>query len=249
MLTMTEIDNNRDRFMSLISELEQELGVAEGSLDTLKEYLDKSDFYFAPASTQYAYSYEGGRCEHCLNVYDIMCKLNEMNKDFSKVMIPKVSIMITSLFHDLYKINYYEEYIKNEKVYSDDGKKSDELGRFDWVSKKVFGIKDVSKRYTVGDGGITSYTILTRFLLIEPNEAAAIINHTSGMDKLVNDSRTTEVIAKYPIATLLHTADYLSTFYYPNVEHFDYPVEEEVEEESTEEVKEDSDKDVDDLPF
>ena len=35
----------------------------------LREYLFKSDFFRAPASTRYHCAYEGGLCEHSVNTY------------------------------------------------------------------------------------------------------------------------------------------------------------------------------------
>lgn len=233
MLTMTDITNNKDRFLDLITELEQKMGLEEGSLDNLKEYLSKTDFFFAPGSTQYSYSYDGGLCEHCLNVYDIMTNLNtKLNSDFRVAPLDEISVTIVSLFHDLYKINYYEEYVKNKKVYSETGKKSDELGRFDWISEKTFTIKDSSERTTYGSNGLNSYFIISKFINLNKEEATAIINHTSGMDTFVADKNVTDVISKSPLTCLLHMADYMSTFYLSNMEKL--PEESEDEEESSE---------------
>ena len=42
--------------------------------DKLLDYLiSKSDFFTAPASTQYHLCREGGLCEHSLNVYKCLC--------------------------------------------------------------------------------------------------------------------------------------------------------------------------------
>ena len=65
------------------------------------------------------------------------------------------------------------------------------------------------------------------------------------MDKILNDGRTTEIIAKYPLASMLHTADYLSTFYMPNVNGVIY---EEEKEEDTDESSEETTQNPE-LPF
>ena len=53
----------------------------EGS-DKLLEYLasSKSDFFTAPASTRYHGAYEGGLCEHSMNVYHCLCSYLERER-------------------------------------------------------------------------------------------------------------------------------------------------------------------------
>ena len=40
-------------------------------IDKLLAWIEKSDFYKAPASTRFHGSYEGGLLEHSLNVYKV----------------------------------------------------------------------------------------------------------------------------------------------------------------------------------
>ena len=44
-------------------------------MDKLLDWLEKSDFYRAPASTKYHGAYEGGLCEHSLDVLEQALKL------------------------------------------------------------------------------------------------------------------------------------------------------------------------------
>ena len=41
-------------------------------IDKLLAWIEKSDFYKAPASTRFHGSYEGGLLEHSLNVYKVL---------------------------------------------------------------------------------------------------------------------------------------------------------------------------------
>ena len=41
-------------------------------MDKLLEFLEKTDFYTAPASTRFHGAYEGGLLEHSLKVYEIL---------------------------------------------------------------------------------------------------------------------------------------------------------------------------------
>lgn len=66
-------------------------------------------FFSAPASTRFHGSYPGGLVFHTLNV---AYELRELVK-FYEVDIPKDSIILTALGHDLCKIGVYEETIVN----------------------------------------------------------------------------------------------------------------------------------------
>lgn len=43
-------------------------------MDELINFIEKSDFFKAPASTRFHGSYEGGLLEHSLNVYKLLCE-------------------------------------------------------------------------------------------------------------------------------------------------------------------------------
>ena len=78
--------------------------------DKLLEYLlsPNSDFFKAPASARFHSSYEGGLCEHSLNVYD--CLVSYLNSDMSKSLgfeYSEESVAIVALLHDLCKIDEF----------------------------------------------------------------------------------------------------------------------------------------------
>ena len=74
----------------------------EGAV-ALLEYINKTDFFTAPASAKYHEDYEGGLVEHSINVYNALSKLNkELNLGFTDE-----SVAIISLLHDLCKIDAY----------------------------------------------------------------------------------------------------------------------------------------------
>ena len=63
---------NIERFESLLRSTER------AGMDSLMEFIRKSDFYTAPASTRYHSCHEGGLLEHTLNVYDrLVSKFND----------------------------------------------------------------------------------------------------------------------------------------------------------------------------
>lgn len=56
-----------------ISRFEAELAkIQRPGMDKLMEYIKKSDFYTAPASTKYHLSTPGGLLQHSLNVLDAL---------------------------------------------------------------------------------------------------------------------------------------------------------------------------------
>ena len=46
-------------------------------IDNLLDFLDRTDFYTAPASTKFHNSFEGGLLKHSLNVYDALKDLTK----------------------------------------------------------------------------------------------------------------------------------------------------------------------------
>ena len=103
---------SRDRFIEVFrSKIKR-----EGS-EKLLEYIISSDFFTAPASARYHSSYEGGLCDHCLNVYDCLC--DYLNRDVAKTKYKlnysEETIAIVSLLHDLCKVNVYKPSFRNVK--------------------------------------------------------------------------------------------------------------------------------------
>lgn len=60
---------NKERFLSLCENIQRE------GKDDLMAWLEKSDFYSAPASTRFHGNYAGGLLAHSLNVYDELNRL------------------------------------------------------------------------------------------------------------------------------------------------------------------------------
>ena len=99
---------NQERFLQIF----QEKITREGS-DKLLEFLQKSDFFTAPASTRYHGAYEGGLLQHSLNVYD--CLVDILNR-------PRVK--------ELYGIDNFIDYVADETITTD----CEEL--LNWLTEK-----------------------------------------------------------------------------------------------------------------
>ena len=80
-------------------------------IENLIDFLEKSDFAKAPASTRYHGAYEGGLKDHSLKVYEIL-KEKVKNANFD---VPEDTIIISSVLHDICKVNYYKTDYRNAK--------------------------------------------------------------------------------------------------------------------------------------
>ena len=81
-------------------------------MDDLMAWLEKSDFYSAPASTKYHDANPGGLLYHSLRVYD---ELKRVLAAYPEIKASEESIVIVSLFHDLCKANFYTVEKRNHK--------------------------------------------------------------------------------------------------------------------------------------
>jgi len=85
--------------------LEEAKVIKREGLNKFLTYLkDDTDFFQAPASTKFHGAHEAGLLLHSLTVYDIMKSIDEM----LDLGLPKESIAICGLFHDVCKTNFYE---------------------------------------------------------------------------------------------------------------------------------------------
>ena len=82
------------------------------------EDLENLGFFEAPASTRFHLNYDGGLCEHSLNV----CKVGLMLREEMIKMSPEVepslqkdSVIITTLLHDVCKADIYKKVVKKQK--------------------------------------------------------------------------------------------------------------------------------------
>ena len=196
---MVDVELNKARFLKIY----QENIKREGS-DKLLEWLcsDRSDFFTAPASSKFHNAVVGGLCDHSLNVYDRAVELieNENKKDNSLFKnISAESIAISTLLHDLCKVNYYQVSLRNVKV---DGV---------WEQVPYYTI-DEDLPYGHGE---KSVYMISGFMRLTREEALAINWHMGGFDKRVvgGDYSISKAFSQFPFATLVHIADIMATYF------------------------------------
>lgn len=200
-------ETGRERFLSLCSEINRE------GMNHLIQFIKESDFLTAPASTKFHGNYEGGLLEHSLNVYDT---LTAICKRHPELQIPKQSIQISALFHDICKANYYKQEYRSVKVYSEYGSKQDAGGRFDWETKPVYTVDD---QMPLGHGE-KSVIILQQYIPLRLSEIYAIRHHMGGFDTAVKggDYSMSKAYEQCPLAVMLHLADMEATYLMESVE-------------------------------
>lgn len=204
------IASNKDTFLSI---LKAAISNRDGSLfSDLVNYLEANNFFESPASTKYHGAVKGGLCDHSLCVYYNLKSL-VASKHLGDV-ISDDSIAIVALLHDIAKAGSYEIDFRNVKVYDQKGDKFERDGRrYYWESVPFYKLKDAEYRFIYGNHEETCEYLVRRFIPLKLEESVAILLHHSGMGW---DSVDTNVVSdpynKYPLAALLHMADFIATF-------------------------------------
>ena len=167
--------------------------------DRLLDYLsNKSDFFTAPASTQYHLCREGGLCEHSLNVYKSLVDYlsRPRVKETYGLNVSDETAAVVALLHDVCKTDCYIQSTRNKK---ENGK---------WVEVPYYEFKD---KMPYGHGEKSVY-IISGFMRLSREEAFAIRYHMgfSGTE----DARSVgAAFEMYPLAFALSTADMEATYF------------------------------------
>ncbi|HIT77390.1 MAG TPA: hydrolase [Candidatus Limihabitans stercoravium] len=170
----------------------------EGS-EALLEYLKKSDFFTAPASTKFHLACEGGLAQHSVNVYKRLVDLvkREVGEDYTKVYSDE-TLAIVGLLHDVCKTNYYAVEMRNVKEGNE------------WVKKPRY---IVNEKFPFGHGE-KSVFILSQYIRVTPEEAMAINWHMGGFDTRVlgGSYAVSDAFYKFKLSLLMHIADLSATY-------------------------------------
>ena len=185
----------KERFIEIYKK-----NITREGADKLLEYLESpaSDFFTAPASARYHSSYEGGLCEHSLNVYD--CLVSYLKSDRAKRFgfeYSDESIAIAALLHDLCKIGVYKKGFRNVK---------DERGT--WQRVDTFEYDD---KLPYGHGEKSVY-IVSGYMRLTREEAFAIRYHM-GYSSTEDPRNVSAAFEMFPLAFALSTADSEATYY------------------------------------
>jgi len=177
----------KEEFISLFEENVNRQGAKE-----LLEWMEKTDFFTAPASTKYHCACPEGLVMHSLSVFNTM-----IEKHFEEGKDSLESFTICALLHDLCKAEFYKVSTRNVK--------NEETGK--WEKAQYYAIED---RFPYGHGE-KSVFLIERFMRLKPAEAMAIRWHMGSFDDS-NGYSISQAYEKYPLAVKLHLADLESTY-------------------------------------
>ena len=168
--------------------------------DALLEYLEhKSDFFTAPSSTRFHGCYEGGLCEHSLNVYHCLVDYlaRERVQELYGLECSEETVAIVALLHDLCKIGCYRPGTRNVK--GPDGK---------WTQVPTYQFDDPMP---YGHGEKSVY-IVNGYLRLTREEAFAIRYHM-GFSANDDPGNVGKALEMFPLAYALCAADMEAAYF------------------------------------
>lgn len=187
MLTAEQKNNNEIKFMELLSRLNIDL-------TELNRFLDKVNYFNAPASTQYFRAYPGGLCEHTLIVAH---ELGVLCNAYYPGRYTEEDVIKVALLKDVYKATMYEAYMKNVK---------DEASG-QWVTVPAYKTREANTRSVFGDFALSSYFQIKNFISLTDEQSLAIIHSTGNFPPDIH-----EVMRTYPLVALTRMADTAATY-------------------------------------
>ena len=181
----------REEFLMLLRSVNRE------GMDELINFIEKSDFFKAPASTRFHGSYEGGLAEHSIKVYEIL--KHKVEHCIEPINIPEESIIIIGLLHDICKTNFYKVDYRN--------------------AKNALGVWEKVPYYTIDDTipyghGEKSVMMISEYIKLTVEEKYCIRWHMGFTEPKELYNTLGQAYKKYPLALLVHEADLETTYFY-----------------------------------
>ncbi len=181
----------KEEFIKLLKDINRE------GMEQLIEFIEKTDFFKAPASTRFHGGYEGGLLEHSMKVYEILDY--KVKHNITDLEVQDDTIKIIALLHDICKANYYKVDYRNAK---------NSLG--EWEKVPYYTVDD-----TIPYGhGEKSVMMITEYIKLTPEEKYCIRWHMGFTEPKEQYSTIGLAYKKYPLALLLHEADLEATYFF-----------------------------------
>lgn len=156
-------------------------------------WLDRTDFFVAPASTRFHESFESGLLYHTLKVYNQIIDLHRLTK-FSAVTYD--SACLVALVHDWCKINLYTPYQRNVK--------NNETGKWEAVTAYNRGTTEFPH-------GQQSLELARCFFRFDVAEKLAIVHHMGHWYTHPAEENSLQTAnERYPLVLMLQFADSLA---------------------------------------
>jgi hypothetical protein len=179
------LDTTKNEIVNLLKKVNRD------GMDRLIDFLERTDYYKAPASTKFHNNFEGGLAEHSLNVYREL-------KDLTKGQWADETLIIVGLLHDICKVNNYKVEMRN--------KKNPDTGV--WYQEPYYTTEDLMP---LGHGE-KSVMIIQEFIKLTKEELYAIRWHMGGYEPKENYSLISSAYYKYPLAVYTSMADIKATY-------------------------------------
>ena len=181
----------KEKFIELLRSTNRE------NIEELIKFIQKTDFFEAPASTRFHGSREHGLVEHSLKVYELL--LQKVKTASIEIKTPEESLILIALLHDICKSNYYKIDYRN--------------------AKNALGVWEKVPYYTVDDTipyghGEKSVMMITEYIKLTPEEKYAIRWHMGYTEPKELYNTIGLAFTKYPIALLTHEADLEATYFF-----------------------------------
>ena len=181
----------KEEFLNLLKSTKRE------GIDNLIEFIEKSDFFKAPASTRFHGDYEGGLLEHSMKVYEIL--KDKINNSCIKIDVPEESIILIALLHDICKVNFYKVDYRNAK---------NQFG--EWEKVPYYTVED-----TIPYGhGEKSVMMITEYIKLTVEEKYSIRWHMGFTESKELYGTISAAFKKFPLALLVHEADLEATYFF-----------------------------------
>ena len=181
----------KEQFIELLRSTKRE------GIDELIDFLEKTDFFKAPASTRFHGDHEGGLVEHSLKVYEILKYKVENNVE--GVKYSEDTVKLVALLHDVCKSNFYKVDYRN--------------------AKNALGVWEKVPYYTIDDTipyghGEKSVMMITEYIKLTPEEKYSIRWHMGYTEPKELYNTIGAAYTKYHLALLMHEADLEATYFY-----------------------------------
>ena len=179
----------KEKFIELLRSTKRD------GVDEIINFLEKTDFFKAPASTRFHGNYEGGLLEHSLKVYEIL--KNNVKNAVVDLNASDDTLIVIALLHDICKVNYYKVDYRNAK---------NERG--EWERVPYYTVDD-----TIPYGhGEKSVMMITEYMKLTVEEKYCIRWHMGFTENKELYSTIGQAYKKYPLALFLHEADLEATY-------------------------------------
>lgn len=163
-------------------------------VEEIIKWLDNTDFKFAPASTKYHNNFRGGLLAHSLNVYYHMYDMSNL---LQFMALPEDTIILTSLLHDVCKVEFYQTSTRNVK---------NEQGQ--WVQVPYYTVSEVR---AWGHGCKSVIELQKHGLQLNDIEITMILNHM-GFSETDNLNRVSTSFGQCCQSLVLYFADMMATY-------------------------------------